>query len=115
MSDIENLIKHKQSTRQLKIASVMQRALMGFFLKDVENSMVTVTEVNVSPDCKNAKVYCVFSCDNTQDKLAQLNNETKHIHHHIRSAVSLRYTPRLSFYHDKLPDHISKIEELLLK
>ena len=52
-----------KSQRQLKVGEELRHLISNalirnsFYDENIENNHITITEVNVSPDLKNAKVY----------------------------------------------------------
>lgn len=86
-------------------------------LKDPRIGLTTVTDVKMSPDLKQAKVY-VSVLGGTEERhrtLEGLNNAASHIRHTIGARLRLRNTPLLSFCYDPSIEYGAKIEELIQK
>jgi ribosome-binding factor A len=84
-------------------------------LKDPGVGFVTITDVTVSPDLRNAKAfYTVYGSDveraATKDGLARA---TKHLRSALAHQVRLRFVPTLTFEEDPVPERSGRIEELL--
>ncbi|MCQ2167543.1 MAG: 30S ribosome-binding factor RbfA [Bacteroidales bacterium] len=110
------------STRQLKVARELQRDLaeiirskgMAVFC----GSMVTVSEVRISPDLAVAKVYVsIFPSAKAEDvmKILEENKKTYRGELGRKVASQLRIVPELDFYLDSTLDYAEHIEELLKK
>ena len=109
-----------RSQRQLRVGEEIRHALASVFMRgDVpwprgfEAPMVTVTEVQASPDLKNATVFVMpLGGVKLEETVKALNNIVGFFRHEIAQTVKLRYAPRLSFKPDNsfvYADHISKI------
>ncbi|MCK9617245.1 MAG: 30S ribosome-binding factor RbfA [Lentimicrobiaceae bacterium] len=109
-----------ESTRQQKIARLMQKELGLIFQTESRNhfqsALITVTKVHVTSDLSLAKVY--LSLFGMKDKNALFEQIEKH-HREIRHALAqqvgkqLRVVPELEFFIDDSLDYIEKIENLL--
>ena len=82
----------------------------------IENNNITITEVNVSPDLKNAKVYVMpLGGENKMDVLNSLNKATGRLKKIISRKISLRQIPRLVFSIDETFEQAKKINDILGK
>ena len=62
----------------------------------LKDNNITITEVSVSPDLKNAKVYVMpLGGKNKSDVLNSLNKVTGRIKKIISNNISLRQTPKI--------------------
>jgi ribosome-binding factor A len=86
-------------------------------LKDPRIGLTTVTEVKMSPDLKQARVYVsvLGGTEERQKTLDGLNSAASHIRHAIGARLRLRNAPELSFCYDHSIEYGAKIEELILK
>ena len=108
------------SIRLDKIAGLLKEELSLIFLykvQDPELGMLTVTEVKVSPDLKNAKVYIsIYEKENRDAKIEKLNDIKGYIRTQLASKVShMRSVPDLDFYLDDTQDYVEKIEDIFKK
>ena len=88
----------------------------SFYDEHIENNNITITEVNVSPDLKNAKVYVMpLGGEKKQDVLNSLNKATGRLKKIISSNLSLRKTPKLIFKIDETFEYAKKINDILDK
>jgi ribosome-binding factor A len=84
-------------------------------LKDPGVGFVTITEVTISPDLRNAKAfYTVFGSEieraSTRDGLRRA---TKHLRSAVARQIRLRYAPTLEFAEDPVPERVSRIDTIL--
>jgi len=110
------------SQRQLRVGELIKQSLGQIFLRGeakvpiLETKNITVTEVRMSPDLKNARAYVIplggKDSENTVNVLTQFS-------HLIRKALSkkidMKFLPRVSFISDKSFDYAEKIEKLIQK
>lgn len=117
-------MKHKSaepSQRQLRvgeqlrhiIAETMQR---GHFHDEslLDSGRITVTEVRVSPDLKNATAYVLALGDKDTDKiLPVLNESAPAFQKQINRQSNMKFTPRIRFVKDHSFEEAQKIDDLL--
>ena len=111
-----------KSQRQLKVGEELRHLISNALLREsfydeyIENNNITITEVNVSPDLKNARVYIMpLGGTNKLDVLNSLNNAMGRIKKSISSNISLRQTPKLIFKIDETFEYAKKINDILDK
>lgn len=111
---------HGPSQRQLKAGEVIRKALAEVFLtsdiQDPELSGVTliVTEVNVSPDLRNAKAYISpLNMDDGAGAVEALRRHRKFLRGEVTRRVRMKYMPDIDFALDLAFEHYSRIDELL--
>ncbi len=112
----------KASKRQVQVAKIVQEALGSVFLTNARNLfgpvLVTVTEVEVTPDLLLARVY--FSVYEA-DKRAGVTDIFRAHHGEIKRMVgerirkSVRRVPELEFHLDETLDRADRIDSLLKK
>ena len=110
------------STRQLKVARELQRDLAEIIRRKgmamFAGSLVTVSEVRISPDLSIAKVFVsIFPSDKAQQVLEILEDNKKAIRGELgrKVASQLRIVPEFSFLLDSSLDYAEHIDELLKK
>ena len=111
-----------KSQRQLKVGEELRHLISNALLREsfydehIENNNITITEVNVSPDLKNAKVYVMpLGGEKKLDVLNSLNKATGRLKKIISSNLSLRQTPKLIFKIDETFEYAKKINNILDK
>ena len=108
-----------ESTRQSKIARLIQKELSEIFLlqaKSMNGVLVSVTSVRVSPDLSIARVYIsVFPSERGNEIVKNLNGNMKSIRFDLgnRLRYQLRIIPELKFFIDDSLDYLERIDELL--
>ena len=110
------------SQRQLRVGELIKQSLGQIFLRDeakvpiLETKNITVTEVRMSPDLKNARAYVIPLGGKDSEKTVNILTEFSHL---IRKALSkkieMKFLPNVSFVSDKSFDYAEKIEKLILK
>ena len=106
------------SRRQRKVAELLHEEisqLIQFQTRDPRLGFVTVTDVEVSPDLRQARVYVTTLSDEAeaQDTLAGLVNASGYFRHKLSQSLSLRYIPELTFKLDTSLEHGLHIDNLL--
>ena len=111
-----------KSHRQLKVGEELRHLISNALLREsfydehIENNNITITEVNVSPDLKNAKVYVMpLGGVNKLDALNSLIKATGRLKKIISSNINLRQTPKLKFKIDETFEYAKKINNILDK
>ena len=110
------------SQRQLRVGELIKQSLGQIFLKDeakvptLTTKNITVTEVRMSPDLKNARAYVIPLGGKDTDNIVNVLTEFSHL---IRKALSkkvdMKFLPKVSFIGDKSFDYAEKIEKLIQK
>jgi ribosome-binding factor A len=109
------------SQRQLRVGEEIRHALADIFMRGDANDpditgAITVSEVRISPDLKNATAYFMpLGGLRKQEVLEALERSAPHLRHLVGLRMKLRYTPRISFRLDNSYDEAHRIEELLNK
>ena len=110
-----------ETTRQNKIARLIQKELSEIFLlqtKSMPGVLVSVSIVRISPDMSYARVYLsVFPSERSEEIVKNINANMKSIRFVLGNRVrhQLRIIPELKFFVDDSLDYAEKIDELLKK
>tara|TARA_B100000282_G_C31319690_1_gene303801 strand:- start:44 stop:442 length:399 start_codon:yes stop_codon:yes gene_type:complete len=111
-----------KSQRQLKVGEEIRHLISNALLREsfydeyIKNNNITVTEVNISPDLKNAKVFVMpLGGKKKDDVLDSLNKVSGRIKKIISNNLSLRQTPKLIFKIDETFEYANKIHHILEK
>ncbi len=108
-----------ESTRQSKIARLIQKELSEIFLlqaKSMAGVLVSVTSVRVSPDLSIARAYIsIFPSERGDEIVSNLNGNVRSIRYELggRLRHQLRIIPELKFFIDDSLDYLEHIDELL--
>ena len=110
------------SQRQLSVGELIKQSLGQIFLNDeakvpiLETKNITVTEVRMSPDLKNARAYVIPLGGKDTENAVNILTQFSHL---IRKALSkkidMKFLPKVSFVSDKSFDYAEKIEKLIKK
>lgn len=110
----------EQSQRQLRVGQEIKKVITSLLGKgelrgeNLENSLITVTEVRVSPDLKYATAYVMtLNGKNLGMVIEELNANVWIIKKQIAARLQLRYTPEVNFRVDDTFMEVDKIEKLL--
>lgn len=109
----------KQYPRAERVRHQIQQVLAAEIerLRDPGMGFVTITEVTLTPDMRNARAYFTVLGSETE-KLAStdaLMRATKHLRGIVAKNVRLRYVPALEFVPDPVPERAHHIDELIAK
>jgi len=110
------------SQRQLRVGEMIKQSLGQIFLKGeakvptLETNNITVTEVRMSPDLKNARAYVIPLGGKDSDKTVDLLTDCSYL---IRKALAkkihMKFLPKILFISDKSFDYAENIEKLIKK
>jgi ribosome-binding factor A len=83
-----------------EIAELLSREVKDSTLS---TSLISITEVDTSPDLRNAKVYFSVYGDEDEIKAAgeHLRRAAGFLHHNLKERLDLRHTPHLEFVVDR--------------
>jgi ribosome-binding factor A len=83
-------------------------------INDPRLGFVTITRAEVSSDLRRAKVFfTVHSEANITPTLEVLNHARGFIQRVIGERISLRYTPKLTFFYDDTLERFERLENIL--
>ena len=110
------------SQRQLRVGELIKQSLGQIFLRNeakvplLETKNITVTEVRMSPDLKNARAYVIPLGGKNTEKVVNILTEFSYL---VRKALSkkiaMKFLPKVYFVSDKSFDYAEKIEKLIQK
>ena len=108
------------SQRQLRVGELIKQSLGQIFLRDeakvpnIDTKNITVTEVRMSPDLKNARAYVIPLGGKDSDKAVSILSEFSYrIRKVLSKKVDMKFLPRVSFVSDKSFDYAAKIEKII--
>lgn len=92
----------------------LQRLIQGE-MTDPRVGFATVTEVEVTPDLRHARVFVsvLAGSEEAQTALSALSDARAFLRHQLAGRTDLRYVPELSFKLDTSMEQASRIDELL--
>ncbi|MGE5601584.1 MAG: 30S ribosome-binding factor RbfA [Nitrososphaerales archaeon] len=108
------------SRRQERIAEVLTEELGLLIASELtdprlEDAMITVTDVQVSPDLGNARVYIQHALPAAQSRnvLSALKHSTTFLRRALVENLHLRVVPELHFVVDETEKRAHRIDEIL--
>lgn len=108
-----------QTTRQHKIARLIQKDLSDIFLRyarTLDGTLISVSEVRVAPDLGIAYVYLsIFPNNKAAGTMEMIETHTGKFRGELGTLErhQLRVIPELRFYLDETIDKMEHIDELL--
>ncbi|HEX7650097.1 MAG TPA: 30S ribosome-binding factor RbfA [Noviherbaspirillum sp.] len=115
------MAKHSKSIpgRGIRVADQIQRDLaeiIAFELKDPRVGMITITEVQVTPDYAHAKVFFTTLVDNpeaVQNTLSGLHKASGFIRGQLGRRLTIHTIPELHFVHDTSTSRGMELSKLI--
>jgi len=106
-----------RSSRPKRVAEAIKNELSIVLLREVADprlATISFSQVMVSPDLKQAKVYFVLPVGGDAKKvLRALRKARGFFRSHLAKTLNLRYTPDLAFYFDDINEEVERIDTLL--
>ncbi len=110
----------ERSQRQLRVGELIRHSLVDILTRgdlrdpDLAGVSITISEVRVSPDLKNATAYIMpLGGRNIPKILAALKRAAPYLRRRVGASATMRYMPTLSFVEDRVFDEGEKIATLL--
>ncbi len=110
----------RPSQRPLRVGEEVRHALVQLLAADeirdpdLQGAMLTVTEVRMSPDLRNATIFFTpLGGDRAPEVLKALKRAGPFIRGRIAQAIQMRVAPQLWFELDKSFDAAGRIEAVL--
>ncbi|MBA2606607.1 MAG: 30S ribosome-binding factor RbfA [Acidobacteriota bacterium] len=105
--------------RPERLAEVLREEvteIVGYELKDPRLQAVTVTDVRVSENMRDAKIYVVVEGDEKEirDVLRALQNAATFVRQQVALNLDLRHAPHLNFIRDTVEENAARVEELIV-
>ena len=96
------------SQRQLRVGELIRRTLSEVLSRgevhdpDLNAHSITVGEVRVSPDLKQATAFVMpLGGERQEDALAALRRNAAELRHHVSQGLTLKHAPRIRFEIDE--------------
>ncbi|MBK20593.1 MAG: ribosome-binding factor A [Rhodospirillaceae bacterium] len=110
----------ERTQRQLRVGELIRHALVETITRgelrdpDLAGVSITISEVRVSPDLKNATAFVMPLGGKEVSKIVSaLKRAAPFLRRQVGAIASMRYMPALSFVADEAFDEADKIESLL--
>ena len=107
--------------RNERVAAAVRRELADVLQNELHDPRVknaTITEVDVSPDIRNARVYISFLTDKKEEidaAMKGLKSAKGFLRSRLASRLNLRYMPDLDLRYDSLLTESMKLDALIAK
>ena len=108
------------SQRQLRVGELIKQSLGQIFLREeakvpsLTTKNITVTEVRMSPDLKNARVYVIpLGGKDTENVVSVLTEFSYRIRKALSKKIDMKFLPKVYFVGVKSFDYAEKIEKLI--
>jgi len=108
------------SQSQLRVGELIKQNIGEIFIRNeakilaLNTSLVTVTEVKMTPDLKSARVYVIPLGGIETKKTVSILTEFSHL---VRRALSkrldIKFLPKLAFVEDNSFEYAEKIERII--
>lgn len=104
--------------RPERLAEVLREQIteiVGYELDDPRLLTVTVTDVRVSDNLRDAKVYVTVQGDENEIKeaLKALQNAATFVRQQVALSLDLRHAPHLNFVRDTVEENAARVEEVI--
>jgi ribosome-binding factor A len=105
------------STRTIRVNELVQREISDILRKRYQSEAVTltITEVRVSPDLRDARVFVsvVGDEDEAEEKLRWLRSKAAEIREEVGRRIVLKYLPKFEYVIDKSAVRGARILQVL--
>jgi ribosome-binding factor A len=115
-----NLQAMAATTRQQKVAKLIQKEMSDIFLRDrrgvLDNSFVSIMEVRVSPDLSVAKIYLSMMLIKDKSALLEKINDRKREFRKLlgdKVGRQLRIVPEIVFYVDEVEEKAQRLDDII--
>ena len=112
----------QKTTRQGKVSSEIKKVVSEFLMRnpsvysnDGNAVLVSVTDVEISPCLKHAKIFVShFGGDlSDEDILTALSEISPKVRYQVGKEVKLRFVPEINFFIDDTYEKAQKIDQIL--
>jgi ribosome-binding factor A len=106
--------------RPERVADILREEIsqiVGYELEDPRLTMVTVTDVRLSDNLRDARVYVTIAGDEEEHRLAlgALRHATPYVRKQLGLSLNLPRTPEIHFVRDSIEEDGERVDHLLEK
>ena len=89
--------------------------IVGYELEDPRLTMVTVTDVRLSPNMRDAKVYITVAGDEAEhlEAMSALRHAAPYVRKQLGLSLNLPRVPEIHFVRDRVEEKGERVDELL--
>jgi len=118
---ISFVVMNKETPRQKKVASVIQKELASLLHKYIRKEgasglIVSITRVHITIDFAYSKIFLsIFPSEYASEQLSNFQENSIKIKHELSQVMKnqIRKVPKLTFYIDDSLDYIENIDSAL--
>lgn len=104
--------------RPERVADILREEIsqiVGFELEDPRITMVTVTDVKISDNLRDARVYVTVAGDEKEHvaALAALHHAAPYVRKQLGLSLNLPRTPEIHFVRDRIEEQGERVDHLL--
>jgi ribosome-binding factor A len=104
--------------RPERVADILREEIaqiVGYELEDPRLTMVTVTDVRLSDNLRDARVYVTVAGDEEEHKLAlqALRHAAPYVRKQLGFSLNLPRTPEIHFVRDRIEEKGERVDQLL--
>lgn len=105
--------------RQLRVGEEIRHALSEIMLRaafrdpELAGRVITVTEVRISPDLRNATAFVLPLEGDAGPMVEALKRASAYLRGQLARTVKLKYLPALHFVHDESFDEATRIDRIM--
>lgn len=104
--------------RPERLAQTLREAIMeivGYELEDPRVEAVTVTDVRVSEDLRDAKVYVLIDGDEKEirEAMKALQHAEKYVRSQVAMTLCIAHAPHIHFARDTVEEKAGRIDQIL--
>src|SRR5437016_13049791 len=106
--------------RPERVADILREEIaqiVGYELEDPRLTMVTVTDVRLADDLRDASIFVTVEGDEKEhdQALRALRHAAPYVRKQLGFALNLRHTPALHFVRDTVEEEAERVDALLGK
>jgi len=114
------LIPRCNMRRPERVADMLREEIaqiVGYEMEDPRLTMVTVTDVRLSQDLRDASVYVTVAGDESEaaKALVALRHAAPYVRKQVGFVLSLRHTPEIHFVRDTVEEQGARVDQLLME
>ena len=104
--------------RPERVADIIREEIsqiVGYELEDPRLTLVTVTDVRLSDNCRDAQVFVTIAGNEEEHQLAlaALRKAAPYVRKQLSLSLNLPRTPEIHFVRDKVEEHGERVDRLL--
>jgi ribosome-binding factor A len=105
----------RRPERMAEALKVEIAEVVGFEMDDPKLETVTVTDVEVSPDLRDAKVYVLIRGEEREvgQALKTLRNAATYVRQQVAMNLDLRFAPHVHFVRDSAEENAARVNDIL--